>query len=196
VWVLCEAVAMSEPGSLVKHTSEDALAAESSMESTEAGDAGSAEFELQCKKCRTKCQLANPAKWHKDHTKDACAKRARKAPSFKRQAVTSSMAQFAANARQKEAVIDGLVKAKSALGIPLTFMENRYLKEAAGALGIELPGRQALARPIQDRVFDESCCFTKDSMLNMDLPCGASDGWRKKHCEGGASLMNFTVMGN
>jgi hypothetical protein len=28
----------------------------------ETGDAGSAEFELHCKKCGTKCQLANPAK--------------------------------------------------------------------------------------------------------------------------------------
>jgi hypothetical protein len=70
------------------------------------------------------------------------------------------------------------------------------LKEAAGALGIELPGRQALAGPILDRVFDESRSFTRDSILNMEYPCGASDGWRKKYCEGGKSLMNLTVMGN
>jgi hypothetical protein len=57
----------------------------------EKGDAGSAEFELRCQKCGTQCQLANPAKWHKDRTEDACVKRAKKAPGFKRQAVTSSM---------------------------------------------------------------------------------------------------------
>jgi hypothetical protein len=57
----------------------------------ETGDAGSAEFELRCQKCGTQCQLANPAKWHKDHTEEAYVKRARKAPNFKRQAVTSSI---------------------------------------------------------------------------------------------------------
>jgi hypothetical protein len=71
-----------------------------------------------------------------------------------------------------------------------------YLKEAARALGVELPGRRALAGPILDRVFEESQCFTKESIGNMDYPCSASDGWRKKYCEGGASLVNFTVMGN
>jgi hypothetical protein len=33
-------------------------------------------------------------------------------------------------------------------------------------------------------------------MAAMDYPAGASDGWRKKYCESGAGLMNFTVMGN
>jgi hypothetical protein len=47
-------------------------------------------------------------------------------------------------------------------------MENSYLKEAAGALGIELPSRRALAGPILDRMFDESRCFTKNRILNMD----------------------------
>jgi hypothetical protein len=142
----------------------------------ETGDAGSAEFGLRCKKCGTKYQLTNPAKWHKDHTEDACMKRAKKVPGFKRQAVTSSMAQFAANAQQKEAFIDGLEKAKATSCIPFTFMENSYLKEAAGALGIELPGSRAIAGPILDRVFDASRCFTRDSILNMKYPCGASDG--------------------
>jgi hypothetical protein len=162
----------------------------------ETGDAGSAEFELRCKKCGTMCQLANPAKWHKDHTEDACMKGTKKAPGFKRQAVTSSMVQFTANAQQTEAFIDGLVKAMATSCIPFTFMENSYLKEAARALGVELPGRRALAGPILDKVFEESQCFTKESIGNMDHSCGASDGWRKKYCEGGASLMNFTVMGN
>jgi hypothetical protein len=162
----------------------------------ETGDAGSAEFELRCKKCRTTCQLANPAKWHKDHTEDACMKQATRAPGFKRQAVASSMAQFAANAQQKEAFIDGLVKAMASSCIPFNFMEGSYLKEAAGALSIELPGRRALAGSILDRVFDESRSFTRDSILNMECPFGASDGSRKKYCEDGKSLMNFTVMGN
>jgi hypothetical protein len=70
-------------------------------------------------KCGTKCQLANPAKWHKDHMEDACMKRAKKVPGFKRQAVTSSMAQFAANAQKKEVLIDGMVKAKATSCIPL-----------------------------------------------------------------------------
>jgi hypothetical protein len=112
-------------------------------------------------------------------------KRAKKAPGFKRQAVTSSMAQIAAHAQQEEAFIDGLVKPMATSCIPFTCMENSYLKAAAGALGIELPGRRALAGPILDRVFDESRCFTRDSILNMEYPCGASDGWRKKYCEGG-----------
>jgi hypothetical protein len=75
-------------------------------------------------------------------------------------------------------------------------MENSYSKEAAGSLGIELPGQRALASPILVRAFDEQCCFTNDSILNMDYPCCASDGWRKKCCEGEVSLRNFTVMGN
>jgi hypothetical protein len=157
---------------------------------------GGAEFELHCQKCGTQCQLMNPAKWHKDHTEEACSKRAKKAPGFKRQAASSSMVQFTASAQQKEAFIDGLVKAMATSCISFTFMENSYLKEAARALGVELPGRRALAGPILDRVFEESQCFTKESIGNMDYPCGASDGWRKKYCEGGASLMNFTVMGN
>jgi hypothetical protein len=130
------------------------------------GDSSSAEFE-QCKKFGTKCQLVSPAKWHKDHTEVACMKRAKKAPDFKRQAVTSSMAQAAAIAHPKgkrqKAFIDGLVKAMPASCIPFTFMENSYLKEAAGALGIELPGRRALASSILDCVFDESRVKTRDS---------------------------------
>jgi hypothetical protein len=94
----------------------------------ETGDAGSAEFELRCQKCGTQCQLANPVKWHKDHTEEAYVKRAMKAPNFKRQAVTSSIAEFTANAQQQEAFIDGLVKAMATSCIPFTFMENRYLK--------------------------------------------------------------------
>jgi hypothetical protein len=103
-------------------------------------------------------------------------KRAKKVPGVKRQAVISSMAQFPANAQQKEAFIDGLVKAMATSCIPFTFMENSYLKEAADALGIELPGRRALAGPILNRAFDESRCFTRDSILNMEYHCGASDG--------------------
>lgn len=44
------------------------------------GEAGNASFDLRCKKCGSQCQLMNPAKWHKDHTDDACKKRAIKAP--------------------------------------------------------------------------------------------------------------------
>jgi hypothetical protein len=106
------------------------------------------------------------------------------------------MAQFAANAMEKDLFIDWLVKVMATSCIPFTFMENSYLREAAGALGVELPGRRALAGPILDRVFDESRCFTKNSISNMDFPCGASDGWRKKCCEGVASQMHFTVVGN
>jgi hypothetical protein len=94
----------------------------------ETGDAGSAEFELRCQKCGAQCQLANPAKRHEDHTEEACVKRARKAPSFKRQAVTSSIAEFTVNAQQQEAYIDGLVRAMATSCIPFTFMENRCLK--------------------------------------------------------------------
>jgi hypothetical protein len=84
-------------------------------------------------------------------------------PGCKRQAVTSSKAQFAA-------FIDGLAKAMATSCIPFTFMENSYLKEAASALGVETPILRALASPILDRVFEESRCFTNDSIFIMDFP--------------------------
>jgi hypothetical protein len=43
VWVVCDAVAMSQPGSIVAHSSEDALAAESSI--------GSTDFSFNTKTC-------------------------------------------------------------------------------------------------------------------------------------------------
>jgi hypothetical protein len=55
---------------------------------SEKGDAGSAELELRCQKCGTK--LAHPARWHKDCTEDAHAKRANKVSDCKRQGVTSA----------------------------------------------------------------------------------------------------------
>jgi hypothetical protein len=65
------------------------------------------------------------------------------------------MAQLAVNAQQKEAFIDGLVKAMATSCIPFTFIETSYLKEAASAPGVELPSRRALAGPILGRVFDQ-----------------------------------------
>jgi uncharacterized membrane protein YebE (DUF533 family) len=59
--------------------------------------------------------------------------------------MASSMAELAANAQQKEAFIDELVKAMATSCIPFTFMENSYLNEAAQAPGVELPSRRALA---------------------------------------------------
>jgi hypothetical protein len=119
--VACQAVAMSEPASIVKHSSEDALAAQTSIGITDTSYAGSSEFDLPCPKERNHVPTGEP--WE-DAQEGACTKRAKKAPGCRRQAVTFNMAQFAANAQQKEAFIDGLVKAMSTSGIPLTFLHE------------------------------------------------------------------------
>lgn len=89
-----------------------------------------------------------------------------------------------------------LVKAMVTSCVPMSFVENQFLKQAAEVVGVTLPSRRTVASTVLDDIFQDTQTFTKASITDMDYPCGASDGWSKKYCESGKPLMNFTVLGN
>jgi hypothetical protein len=80
--------------------------------------------------------------------------------------------------------------------VPFSFISNPFIIKAAQAVGVQLPGRKAIATTLLDELFNEIQTFSRDSIADMDYPCGASDGWQKKYCEQGNPLMNFIVVGN
>jgi hypothetical protein len=163
-------------------------------------------FQLCCCRCGASCQLRNIAKWHSGHSQTACDKQltrsatggARTPGLASRDASASGagMDNFAASKDQQEAFVDNLVKAMATGCIPFTFVENEYLRRDASSVGAKVPSRKEVAGTLLDRIFEETVLFSEDRVSSMDHPAGASDGWRKKFCEQGAGLMNFTVNGD
>jgi hypothetical protein len=162
-------------------------------------------FQLCCRKCGASCQLGNPAKWNSDHSQSACDRLKKSVQGGDRTAGQASqsgsasgagMDTFAASKNQQEAFIDNLVKAMATSCIPFTFIENEYLRRAAASVGVQLPSRRIVSGTLLDRIFEESVTFSTDRIASMEHPAGASDGWRKKCCEEGTGLMNFTVNGD
>jgi hypothetical protein len=80
--------------------------------------------------------------------------------------------------------------------IAFNFVENEYLRKAFASLGMTLMTRKEVSgRRLRDLTAKDKLNMRKQ-IDSTDCPVGSSDGWRKKYCESGAGLMNFTVMGN
>ena len=108
---------------------------------------------------------------------------------------TNTMHTFAASAAQQKEFNRLLAKACITGCVPFNFMENEQLQAAAKVVGVKLPSRKTLAGPLLDSIFEEVQLGTVASMANMPYIDASSDGWRKKHCEQGAGLMNFVALG-
>jgi hypothetical protein len=80
--------------------------------------------------------------------------------------------------------------------IAFNFVENGYLRKAFSALGMSAMSRKEVSGKRLQQLSQQGQSNMRAQIASMDFPAGASDGWRKKCCESGAGLMNFTVMGN
>jgi hypothetical protein len=78
--------------------------------------------------------------------------------------------------------------------VPLNFIENEDLKNAARAVGVTLPSRKVLSTTILDKIFADVQLGTADKLTALSYVDASSDGWRKKYCEQGAGLMNFVAL--
>jgi hypothetical protein len=74
--------------------------------------------------------------------------------------------------------------------LPFAFVENKYLNEALAVVGLTVPSSRQVSGPLLDRIAEQTDSFSMDKIQAMDYPAGASDGWRKKSCQGGQGLMN------
>jgi hypothetical protein len=80
--------------------------------------------------------------------------------------------------------------------IAFNFVENEYLRKAFASLGMApMTQKEVSGRRLRDLTAKDKLDMRKQ-IDSMDYPVGSSDGWRKKYCESGAGLMNFTVMRN
>jgi hypothetical protein len=103
---------------------------------------------------------------------------------------------FGATDAQAEEFKLNLVKAMAVSCIPFNFASNEYLHRAMAVVGISPISRKQVAGKYLDGIAADEIVLTRDTIEAMDFPSTASDGWRQKYCADGASLMNFTVMGN
>jgi hypothetical protein len=87
-----------------------------------------------------------------------------------------------------------LTKALVTACVPFASVDNTYLHEALGVVGLTVPSRRQVSESLLDKIAEQTEFFSMDEIQAMDLPAGASDGWRKKSCQGGQGLMNCTVM--
>lgn len=78
--------------------------------------------------------------------------------------------------------------------VPFTFFENEHLQAAAGVFGVTLPSRKVLSTTLLDSIFKEVQVASAQSLDSLPYIDASSDGWRKKHCESGAGLMNFCAL--
>jgi hypothetical protein len=91
---------------------------------------------------------------------------------------------------------DNFFKAMVTSCIAFNFVENEYLRKAFASLGMTAMSRQEVSGKRLKALTQRDQQDMRSQIDSMDYPAGSSDGWRKKYCEGGAGLMNFTVMGN
>lgn len=87
-----------------------------------------------------------------------------------------------------------MAKALVSACVPFAFIENEFLKKACRVVGLTAPSRRRIAGPLLDKIAAETETLSAVKIQNMLFPAGASDGWRKKTCQGGQGLMNFTIM--
>jgi hypothetical protein len=110
----------------------------------------------------------------------------------KRQAVQA----FGVTAKQEEEFKENFFKAMVTSCVAFNFVENEYLRKAFASLGMApMTRKEVSGRRLQD-LTQKDRLDTRTLINSMDYPAGSSDGWRKKYCESGAGLMNFTVMGD
>lgn len=109
-------------------------------------------------------------------------------------ATQPTMAQFACSDVQAENFRVNMVKAMVTANIPFAFADNKYFHAACGNVGVEALSRKEVAGPYLDSICAEQQSFSRELIKTVDYLPGSSDGWRKKYCQGGAGLMNFTVL--
>jgi hypothetical protein len=104
------------------------------------------------------------------------------------------MKTFACSPEQAEDFKVNLVKAMVTGCVPFAFVENEYMKQAMQSVGIKPPSRKELGGSYLDRIFKADCENSVSMLAECEFICASSDGWRKRYCEAGAALMNFTVL--
>jgi hypothetical protein len=109
---------------------------------------------------------------------------------------TSTLHGVFATADQQKQVDLCLTKALVSGCVPFAFVENTHLQEALAVVGLKAPTRKQVAGRLLDEIAAETEAFSLDKVAAMEHPVGASDGWRKKYCQGGEGMQNFTVMGD
>jgi hypothetical protein len=104
------------------------------------------------------------------------------------------MDRYVASEAQATAFVDNLVKGIITGQVPFQFIENDFVKAAGRAVGFDLPSAKALAAPLLDKILAEQHTFTSTMLQDIDYLGGTSDGWRKRYCQSGASMMNFIAL--
>jgi hypothetical protein len=89
-----------------------------------------------------------------------------------------------------------MTKALVSSCVPFAFLENEYLQQACSVVRLTAPSRKQASGALLDKIAEETDSWSMEKIKNMQYPAGASDGWRKKTCQGGQGLMNFTILDN
>lgn len=80
-------------------------------------------------------------------------------------------------------------------GLSFSLVEHDHARVSAEMYGAKLPSRSHISGPILNNLFNDTQLATYEKVDCMDYSAGASNAWRRKYCEQGSSLLNFTVMG-
>jgi hypothetical protein len=78
--------------------------------------------------------------------------------------------------------------------IPFSFIENAHLIEAAKVIGVTLPSRNVLSTTVLEHAFQDVDTASSEVLSKLRCIDAASDGWRKRYCEQGGSLVNFCAL--
>jgi hypothetical protein len=168
-------------------------------------DSATFAFQLSCATCEKKFSMTNPSGFWATHSK-ACkdngargqvleaGEQAAVAPAEHNASSSRSLSTFMSSAQQQEAFNRHMSMACITSCVPFTFFENEHFKAAAGVFGVKLPSRKVLSTTILDSIFEEVQESSAQSLAHLTFIDASSDGWRKKHCESGAALMNFCAL--
>lgn len=105
-----------------------------------------------------------------------------------------TMDTFTCSPEQAEEFKVNMVKAMVTGCVPFAFVENEHMKQAMRAVGVTPLSRKEVGGSYLDRIFQEESLTSASMLAECQYICASSDGWRKRFCEAGASLMNFTVL--
>jgi hypothetical protein len=170
-------------------------------------DDGTFAFQLSCATCHKNFSMKNPSSFWTSHKscKDNGARGQvlkgnatgsnRLQPSATTAATSSSpLSTFMSSAQQQEAFNRHMAMACITSCVPFTFFENEHFKTAANVFGVKLPSRKVLSTTILDNIFEGVQDASAQSLAHLSFIDASSDGWRKKQCESGASIMNFCAL--
>lgn len=104
------------------------------------------------------------------------------------------MQTFTCSPEQAEEFKVNMVKAMVTGCVPFAFVENEYMKQAMRSVGAKPPSRRGVAGSYLDCIFEAENDNSTRAHSECQYTCASSDGWRKRYCEAGASLMNFTAL--